>query len=207
MLEQETTLHATASSASSNDANVNINDDDDVNADTSSHFLPLPPSSIVSARTESQLTPLLLAASSGDRKTVSLLLDAGAEHTERCSRGGMPIHVAASVGHPHIVADLLGAGADPCAVTNWGETALHHAAACEEEGGGRVVRLLLRAGVPIQAVDKDGWSALHTAAACRGQGNRYYCVTLENGTGLLIYTLVIFCEMTHTYYYTPMLDV
>lgn len=181
MLGQED-LHEMLSSGSTNDANINADDinTDDINANTSSQ-LPLP-SSIVSARTEHQLTPLLLAASSGDRKTVALLLDAGAEHTEKCSRGGMPIHVAASVGHPQIVADLLGAGADPCAVTHWGETALHHAASCEEEGGVSVVRLLLRAGVPVQALDKDGWSALHTAATCGGQGN-CYCAALQNDLG------------------------
>ena len=75
---------------------------------------------------EGGFTPLLFAARSGDRASVELLLDAGADPNDVAPAGTSALVVAAHSGHGELAALLLDAGADPNA-DGAGYNALHAA--------------------------------------------------------------------------------
>jgi len=107
-------------------------------------------------------TPLHLAAFFGQRDTVRLLLDRGAE-VDAPGRGwmtGTPLHSATSRRHAEIVDLLLEAGADPNARQSGGWTPMHSAA---HNGDARSVTLLLAKGGDPSAVNDDGASVLFLA--------------------------------------------
>lgn len=72
-------------------------------------------------------TPLLFAVRVGDRESVRLLLDAGANVNDAAADGMSPLVLATVRGYPSVAMDLLERGADPNA-NGAGYTALHWAA-------------------------------------------------------------------------------
>lgn len=115
-----------------------------------------------------QTTPLHIAARSGRREIIEILLSAGALANATDGYGRTPLHEAAdsenpeaAATRPEVVAALLEAGADPNAVDDYSNTPLLSAL-----GGGagtRVVNLLIRAGTDVNAADDDGEAPVHRA--------------------------------------------
>lgn len=69
-------------------------------------------------------TPLMLAATFGNRDAASLLIQAGADLEIRNKSGGTALHQACFFAQPDIVELLLDAGADPTSVNTYGVTPL-----------------------------------------------------------------------------------
>lgn len=69
-------------------------------------------------------TPLMLAATFGNRDAASLLIQAGADLEIRNKSGGTALHQACFFAQPDIVELLLDAGADPTSVNSYGITPL-----------------------------------------------------------------------------------
>jgi ankyrin repeat protein len=69
-------------------------------------------------------TPLMLAATFGNRDAASLLIQAGADLEIRNKSGGTALHQACFFAQPDIVELLLEAGADPTSVNAYGATPL-----------------------------------------------------------------------------------
>jgi|LakMenEpi03Aug12_release.lakeMendotaPanAssembly.Ray.scaffolds.fasta_scaffold314144_2 ankyrin repeat protein len=69
-------------------------------------------------------TPLMLAATFGNRDAASLLIQAGADLEIRNKSGGTALHQACFFAQPQIVELLLDAGADPTKLNNYGATPL-----------------------------------------------------------------------------------
>jgi len=117
------------------------------------------------------MTPLHLAAHSGNAAQVAALLRAGAAVDAVChGNGRQPLHYAAfctarQPGKAAAVAALLRAGAAVGALDHDGSQPLHLAAFA---GGLEAVRLLIRAGAPLGARDNRGhvprWYAMKRAA-------------------------------------------
>lgn len=115
-----------------------------------------------------QTTPLHIAARSGSREIIEILLSAGASANATDGYGNTPLHEAADAGdpeaaasRPEAVAALLEAGAGPNAVDDYSNTPLLSAL-----GGGagmEVVNLLIRAGADVNAADDDGEAPVHRA--------------------------------------------
>ncbi len=92
-------------------------------------------------------TPLLFGARSGDRESVGLLLDAGADLHETAADGNTALVVAAMSGHGRLAEFLLGRGADPNAAAG-GYSALHAAVLRSDP---QLVRSLLARGADLEA--------------------------------------------------------
>jgi ankyrin repeat protein len=117
------------------------------------------------------LTPLFLAAQSGAKGIVQLLLEHESEVQPTYSSGYLPLHVAALEGRYEAVESLLNHGANvdaryPEHALVFGlpepqTVALHNAA---ERGHEAVVRLLLEHDADIEAKNPLGTTALHDAA-------------------------------------------
>ncbi|MCR9295693.1 MAG: ankyrin repeat domain-containing protein [bacterium] len=69
-------------------------------------------------------TPLMLAATFGNREAASLLITAGADLETRNKSGGTALHQACFFAQPEIVELLLDAGADSTVVNSYGVTPL-----------------------------------------------------------------------------------
>ena len=125
------------------------------------------------ARDENGVTPLHLAAGSGDKYDIAALLRAGAEVDARTEDGWTPLHFAAEnpLGpiramllmpvprtEDNIVA-LLEAGADANARSQGGLIPLHRAVRNSSEA----ILILLDAGAEVDARTEDGWTPLHFA--------------------------------------------
>lgn len=105
-------------------------------------------------------TPLIMAAITGDRRAVRLLLDAGADPDVTNDHGRDALMSAAEAGHLEIVQELLRRGADVRAKDERGATALLLASL---RNRAPVVAELIRAGADVSARDKFGQTPLHVA--------------------------------------------
>ena len=82
----------------------------------------------VNARDSIGETPLYLAARSGRKEIVELLIAKGADVNEKDDfYGTTPLHWAAVYGHKEIAELLIGEGAEVNAMDNFGRTPLHWA--------------------------------------------------------------------------------
>uniref|UniRef100_A0A3P8SVP2 Uncharacterized protein n=1 Tax=Amphiprion percula TaxID=161767 RepID=A0A3P8SVP2_AMPPE len=106
-------------------------------------------------------TALHKAASRGHTDIMRVLIKAGVNAVNQ--DGLTPLHVAGQQGHADTVIQLLQGKADPKVKDRQGRTALHWAAASQEES--RVVDLLLSAKTNPNITDNEKKTALHVAAA------------------------------------------
>jgi len=121
-------------------------------------------------------TPLIAAASAGDRRIVEALLAGGAE-VDRPKRAWYAasdrtaLSFAAGGGRLEAAEALLDWGADPTARDVSGQTPLHHAAA-DPMGGchAELIELLLSRGMDVEVRDKTGATPLLRAAASHEPG-------------------------------------
>ena len=112
-----------------------------------------------------------LAAQSGYKHVVELLLANNAEVEARDIHGGTSLHFAAIMGHRDVAALLITNGADVNARSNTGQTPLHVVALkIEAQGIGRlgtehkaVAELLLANGADANAKDLNGLTATEWA--------------------------------------------
>lgn len=111
----------------------------------------------VNSRDEAGLTPLHLAASTGNLPALKALLFAKADLRAVDKSGGTPLHWAAARGREDAVKALLGARAAVAAADGEGQTPLLVAVA---GGHGGIVRLLLDAGADPNAANRRGQNAL-----------------------------------------------
>ena len=105
---------------------------------------------------------LHIAAKSGKKQLVEILLQLGAVSTPDKVQGRTPLHYAAAGGHTATMEALLDAGADPAAADAMGATPLHLAA---QEGERFATRLLLRWCGDPNVRDIYGVAPLHKAVA------------------------------------------
>ncbi|XP_065340589.1 serine/threonine-protein phosphatase 6 regulatory ankyrin repeat subunit C isoform X2 [Cloeon dipterum] len=113
---------------------------------------------------ESGMTPLHLAAYSGNEGVVRLLLNSAGVQVESATteNGYNPLHLACFGGHIAVVGLLLSRAADLLPSTDkHGKTALHIASMHGHYG---MVEVLLGQGGEINATDRNGWTPLHYAA-------------------------------------------
>ena len=110
---------------------------------------------------QNQETPLILAASFGNKNIVKMLLENGADVNLGNNIGATALHFASEHGHREVVELLLGNGANINLADKEGATALHTAS---EEGYEKVVALLLERRAKVDLTDKDGTTALHVAS-------------------------------------------
>ncbi|KAK8115574.1 hypothetical protein PG984_012076 [Apiospora sp. TS-2023a] len=116
---------------------------------------------------ESRQTPLHLASTSGQLKTVKLLLEKGADLNAQAyclSDGGTPLHMASSSGQLEVVKLLLEKGANVNTIDGYGMTPLHRVA---WKGQLEVANLLIEKGADINAVDLSGLTPLNRASITR----------------------------------------
>ncbi|KAH0558880.1 hypothetical protein GP486_004486 [Trichoglossum hirsutum] len=106
-------------------------------------------------------TPLHLAARSGHRPVVEVLLQHKVKVSVANDMGLIPLHVAAHNGHPAIVELLLGAKSDIEVTDKRGFTPLHLAT---RNGYLNIAKLLLKAGADPRAIDSNRSTPLHQAA-------------------------------------------
>ncbi|MBX2824039.1 MAG: ankyrin repeat domain-containing protein [Gammaproteobacteria bacterium] len=95
-------------------------------------------------------------------KTISVLINAGAELNTRDAYGRTPLATAIAYGQPVVAKYLLGAGADVNMRTENGSTPLIEAA---KKGNVYLVDDLLSKGADVHASDSLGRTALHAAVA------------------------------------------
>ena len=116
--------------------------------------------------TAALMTPLLLAAVSGQLGAVKVLLELGASPHATEASGFTPLHFAAQLAPSSsslaIAVALLDAGAKPAATDRQGRTALHMSST---SGHKAMAALLCRRGMPLAATDHDGNTALHSAGS------------------------------------------
>ena len=98
-----------------------------------------------------------------DNPAVIEVLLPAVDPTTRSSSGTPVLHAVAERSSLANVAKLLAAGADVTARTTTGQTALHGAAASNDDPA--VVEALLAAGADLAARDTEGRTALHLAAS------------------------------------------
>ena len=118
-------------------------------------------SALLDAGAADALTPLQLAALSGDSAGVAALLDEGADPSATDLYGWNALHFAAPLSGADVLGALLGAGADPTLATPSGATALHLAA---PQADPAVVASLVDYGADPLGADQSGDTPLHYAA-------------------------------------------
>ena len=110
------------------------------------------------ARAEGGITPLHVAAVTGNAEAIAALAAAGA-HLEARNVGGLtPLHIAITA---EAIAALVDAGADLEARAESGFTPLHVAA---NAGTAEAIEALLHAGAHLEARNVGGLTPLHVAA-------------------------------------------
>ncbi|KAG3043144.1 hypothetical protein PC121_g22739 [Phytophthora cactorum] len=104
---------------------------------------------------------LHIAAQTGNKEMVEMLLAGGADVTAEDEYGSSTLHVAVRSGNLEMVGLLLSKGADISATEEDGSSALHVAVS---SGNPKMIELLLDNGANIEAVEEDGRTPLHVAA-------------------------------------------
>jgi hypothetical protein len=107
------------------------------------------------------LTPLMRAASLGQRELIPVLLDNGGDIEAATGTGWRPLHFAINAGQTDIALLLLTRGANIQALTADGNSPLHFAA---RKGNLGLVRELLTRGAPVNVKNTEGWTPLLVAA-------------------------------------------
>ena len=115
----------------------------------------------VHAKTNTDLTPLHLAALYGNAEMIPVLVKVGADVNTKDNNGFTPLHGAAEEGQAEVIPVLVQAGADVNEKTNDGFTPLHIAAA---NGKAEVIPVLVKVGADVNAKGSDGVTPLHLAA-------------------------------------------
>jgi len=116
-------------------------------------------------RSAQGLTPLLIAAESGNRAIADILIAHGANILKTDTDKHSALHLAARGGQADFCAFLLDkTDIDINARDNDGGTPLHHACAREKIA---VVKMLIERGADLTAVDNDGLTPLHRAMDTR----------------------------------------
>lgn len=105
-------------------------------------------------------TRLHLAALNGDKDSVTVQLEQGADRTARDRNGLMALHWAAAQSHEDVVQLLLEMNTEVQAKDFEGMTALHHAAFRDNEG---IVAALLGMGAERNVADLHGWTPFQIA--------------------------------------------
>lgn len=108
----------------------------------------------VQAADERGVTPLFIAAKSGNRDVAALLLDKGASPNQARLDGVTPLFVAVQEGHTNVVALFLENGADVNARAKMGAITLLHIGAYR--GNQEVIALLLKHGADKNARISSG---------------------------------------------------
>ena len=117
---------------------------------------------------DSGRTPLHCATDARHVPTIELLLDMGADPNVQDVTGINLIHDAAQTGDERLMRRLMrDERVNISATTDYGETALHRAAAGDHA---TIVRMLLSTGLDINAKTDDGCTALHLATSEGNQG-------------------------------------
>jgi len=119
---------------------------------------------LVRARDRRGETPLMHAARAGQRSTVRLLLDCGADPNALCERRGTALMRAAELGDAALVSILIRAGANVSARDAEGATALHLAAG---SGDFETVCALIDAGADRAVRDRRGRTPLALAESAK----------------------------------------
>ncbi len=119
------------------------------------------------ARNREGATPLAVAARSGRKAVVDILLadaspEARRQLDEPDARGATPLMLAIHAGRAEIIRELLEAGARVDAVSTQGETALSEAAFAGDED---TAALLMKRGAKPDTLDRYGKSVICYAAA------------------------------------------
>lgn len=121
-------------------------------------------------------TALQIALPTENEAIIRLLLENGADISEKGNRGRAALHFAALRGDEAIVKLLLEYGARIPEKDDNGQAALHIAVSKESEA---ITRLLLENGANISEVDNDRHTALHIAVSEGGE--EIVKLLLENG--------------------------
>ncbi len=107
-------------------------------------------------------TPLIIAAYTGSKKIINILLAKGADVNQPNKDGDTALHIAAQERHLHVIKELVAKGADINQPNKDGDTALHIAA---QEGHLHVIKKLVAKGAYVNQPDKDGDTALCRSGA------------------------------------------
>ena len=105
-------------------------------------------------------TPLHLASKRGHVKSVSLLIQHGADMSAQNQSGMTPLHLASREGQVEVTRMLIERGADVTAQNNDEETPLHLASS---HGQLEVIDMLIEHGADVKAQRKHGETPLHQA--------------------------------------------
>jgi len=106
--------------------------------------------------------PLLNAVESGNSKSVTVLLENGADANATARWGRSALYLASEMGNKETVEQLLKYGADVNAASRYGKTPLYVAA---ENGHLEVVKLLVEDNAKVNQLTRYGKSPLSAAAA------------------------------------------